>query len=242
MLIEAIAAAAVLLSSCDVTKAALGACGASCAAAPSTPGSFTLCETTTITKPGGASSSGPSAPKPQRLCSYYANNSIDVPTLTIIQAWVDVGSRLCIGDTVVEKPVVYKPVTEQLEDIFKASISNPRAWLVGPEDPEPYEEISFEVDAVPVSISGSLSGRSATIRFRPVGFSWSFSDGQSGQGRQIAHAFDAEGDMFARALVRYEVDYQVSGAWSQSVASWSLSSNQVRVRVVDPPRRALLVP
>lgn len=241
MLIEALAAA-VLMSSCDVTKAALGACGSSCASTPTTPGSFTLCETTTSTKPGNATAGGPASPKPQRLCSYYANNTIDVPTLTIIQAWVDVGSRLCIGDAVPEKPVVYKPVTEQLEDIFKASISNPRAWLVGPEDPEPFEDVSFEVEALPVSISGSLSGRPATIRFRPVGFSWSFSDGHSGQGRQISHAFDAEGDMSARALVRYEVDYQLGGAWSQSVASWSLSSNQVRVMVVDPPRRALLVP
>lgn len=241
MLIESLALA-ISMSSCDVTKAALGACGTSCTSVQTAPGSFALCETTTVTTPGTSSSTRPVEPKPQRLCSYYANNTIDVPTLTIIQAWVEVGSRLCIGDIASEKPVVYKPVTEQLEDIFRASISNPRAWLLGPEDPEPFEDVGFAVEATETSVTGSLSGRAATIRFRPVFFSWTFSDGGSGQGSSVRHAFEVEGRMSARAQVRFEVDYQLNGAWSQSVASWSLGSNQVVVNVVDPPRRALLVP
>ena len=241
MLIEALAAF-ILSSSCDVTKAALGACGASCSGIQAAPGSFSLCETTTTTRPGQSSSGAAPVPKPQRLCAYYANNTIDVPTLTIIQAWVDVGSRLCIGDEVLEKPIVYKPVSEQLEDIFRASVSSPRAWLVGPYDPEPFEEVSFDVDSAVATVSGSLSGKNATIRFRPVGFSWLFSDGSKVQGRNVTHAFQQEGEMSARALVQFEVDYQLNGAWAQAVASWSLSSNQVLVKVVDPPRRTLLIP
>ena len=241
MLVEALAAF-ILSSSCDVTKAALGACGASCSGIQAAPGSFSLCETTTTTRPGQSCSGATPVPKPQRLCTYYANNTIDVPTLTIIQAWVEVGSRLCIGDKVPEKPIVYRPVSEQLEDIFRASVSSPRAWLVGPENPEPLEAVSFEVESAVATVAGSLSGKTASIRFRPVGFSWSFSDGANGQGRKVTHAFEQEGEVFAKAQVRYEVYYQLNGIWSQSVASWSLSSNKVSLTVVDPPRRTLLIP
>jgi len=241
MLIEGLAVI-ILSASCDVTKAALGACGASCSSIQTAPGSFALCETTTTTRNNPSPLTMPSAPRPQRLCSFYANNTIDVPTLTIIQAWVEVGSRLCMGDKVPEKPIVYRPVSEQLEDIFRASVSSPRAWLVGPENPEPLEAVSFEVESAVATVAGSLSGKTASIRFRPVGFSWSFSDGANGQGRKVTHAFEQEGEVFARAQVRYEVDYQLNGIWSQSVATWSLSSNKVSLKVVDPPRRTLLIP
>lgn len=241
MLIETLMAA-LLASSCDVTRAALGVCGSSCTNVTTTPGSFALCQTTTTTTTGSSGKSNPAKPAPQKLCSYYANNTIEVPTLTIIKAWVDVGSRLCIGDKVAEKIVVYKPLSQQLEDVFRASIAAPRAWLVGPGDPEPYEEVVFEVDSAALSVRGSLSGKEATIRFRPVGVSWSFSDGETKSGKSVSHAFGLEGSMSARARVQYEVDYQLGGSWTISAAAWPLSSNEVFVKVVDPPRRALLVP
>ena len=96
------------VTSCDVSRAALGACEIDCTSAAA--GSFTVCASQgqssvgqVPTSSGGSSSK--SKPKPQRSCQYYVNGTIDVPTIGIITAWVDVGSRLCIGDPV---PATYE--------------------------------------------------------------------------------------------------------------------------------------
>jgi hypothetical protein len=224
-----------ILTGCDVTAAAMGACGP-CGSAE-VPGSYTICETKTVVTPG--SSSTPT-PKPMRLCEYYTNGTIDVPTLTTITAWVEVGSRYCIGDTIPE-PVSYPPLETQLKDSFTAYLSAPVAWRAGTGKPEPFEHVQFFVESSAVTVQGSLSGSPAKIRFRPVAHRWSFSDGDNLSGESVAKSFAAEGPGWGRASVRYEVDYQVS-SWVLAASSWELSSNRVDLIVFDPPRKTLLVP
>lgn len=236
MLVEFLAGA-ILASSCDATKAALGGCGSGCSGS-STAGSFSLCESKTQKK----STTTVAKPKPQRLCTYYVNGTIDVPTLTIISAWVDVGSRPCIGDPIPEPQPVVKTVREELEDIFSARLSNPKAWLNSRSKPEIFESVGFAVESFDVTVGGSLFGDPATIRFRPVGFSWSFSDGSKAYGESVSKVFSEVGKAWGKVSVRYEVDYRKSGAWTMEAASWSLTSNTVYLEVFDPPRKTLLVP
>jgi hypothetical protein len=177
-----------------------------------------------------------------RWCSYYANGTIDIPTLSVITAWVEVGSRLCIGDPIPEPKPVYRSLTEQLSDIFSAKISSPVAWRTGPDLPEPFEMVSFFVESSTKTVDGSLFGEPAKIRFRPVGFDWSFSDGKKLSGASVAKGFEEEGNAFGYAEVEYEVDYQLDGSWKYRAAAWSLTSNRVSLKIFDPPRKTLLVP
>lgn len=232
-----ILAFAIFTASCDVTKAALGGCGTPCPGA-SSAGSFSICESKSQKK----SSSTTPKPNPQRLCQYYVNGTIDIPTLTIISAWVDVGSRLCIGDPIPEPAPVVKTVREELEDVFSARLANPKAWLNSKVRPEPLEPVGFEVESFQVTVNGSLFGDPATIRFRPVSFSWSFSDGTKASGASVVKTFTKEGKAWGKVSVRYEVDYRKTGAWTMDAASWSLTSNTVNLEVFDPPRKTLLVP
>lgn len=236
MLVEFLAGT-ILATSCDVTKAALGGCGSSCNSS-SVAGSFTICES----KSQKRSTTSVAKPKPQRLCNYYVNGTIDVPTMTIISAWIDVGSRLCIGDPIPEPQPVVKTVREELEDIFSAKLQAPKAWLTSDSKPEVFESVGFAVEGFDVSVAGSLFGDPATIRFRPVGFSWSFYDGSKAYGETVTRAFTQTGRAWAKASVRYEVDYRKSGGWTMNAASWSLTSNTVYFAVFDPPRKTLLVP
>lgn len=236
MLIEFLAGA-ILASSCDVTKAALGGCGSGCSGT-SSAGSFSLCESKSQKK----SSSSVSKPNPQRLCTYYVNGTIDVPTLTIISAWVDVGSRLCIGDPIPEPAPVVRTMREELEDVFSARLANPKAWLNSRSKPEVFEPVGFAVEGFDVSVAGSLFGDPATIRFRPVGFTWSFSDGSKAYGDTVSKSFSDVGKAWGKVSVRYEVDYRKSGGWTMDAASWSLTSNTVHLEIIDPPRKTLLVP
>ena len=229
---------AILTSSCDVTKAALGGCGTSCSQLQPVPGSFSICGTQTT--PGSSTVGSTPRPKPMRWCSYYANGTIDIPTLTVITSWVEVGSRLCIGDPVPE-PIVYKSIGEQLNDIFTAQLAAPVAWRTGVDVPEPFEMVSFFVDSKTTMVPGSLFGRAATIRFTPVSVNWVFSDGQRISGGAVAKGFEEPGQVWGYANVSFQVDYRYDQGW-QSGASWSLQSNRVSLKVVDPPRRALLVP
>lgn len=252
MLVELLFAG-LLTASCDVSKAAVGNCGSGCNTA-SAPGKFSICETKSSKKTTAKTKAKPKTPaktttavagapaKPQRLCSYYANGSIDNPTITVITAYVDVGSRLCIGDEVPEPKPVYKSVTEQLEEIFSAQISTPRAWFEGSAKPEPFQEVRFLTESAPKTFDGSLFGEPATIRFRPVTFAWSFSDGAGGSGAAVTKSFDSEGAHTAVAQVRYEVDYLQGGSWKLAAASFTLGSNTVSLLVVDPPRSTVLVP
>jgi hypothetical protein len=229
-------AVAIFTSSCDVTKAALGGCGAPCPGG-SSAGSFTICESKSQKK----SSTTAPKPNPQRLCKYYVNGTIDVPTLTIISAWVDVGSRLCIGDPIPEPAPVVKTVREELEDAFSARLANPKAWLTSRARPEPQEPVGFEVESFQVTVNGSLFGDPATIRFRPVSYSWTFSDGSKSSGDSVTKIFAQPGQAWGKASVRYEVDYRKTGAWTLDAASWSLTSNTVNLEIFDPPRKTLLV-
>jgi hypothetical protein len=223
-------------SGCDVTLAALGICSSQCEESEVPNGSFSLCaskeEKSTTSKP---------ATKPMRECRYYVNGTIDVPTQTIITAWVEVGSRLCIGDEPVEPKIVYKTVTEQLDDIFSARAKPPVAFTDSRTKPEPFEPIRLWVDVENQQHNGSLFGEPAQIRFRAEATRWEFSEGSDGYGRAVTIGFSTQGNHWAQASVRFSVDYETGGKWTFDAAEFWLSSNRINFYVYDPPRRTLLV-
>lgn len=235
MLIETALILGALRSACDVTLAAMGICGSQCDESEIPNGSFSLCASKEEKK-----TTATPVTKPMRECKYYVNGTIDIPTQTIITAWVEVGSRLCIGDDPPKK-VVFKTVTEQLDDIFSAKAQAPQAMREGEGSVEPFQAIRFRVESETQQHSGSLFGEPAKIRFRPVSHRWDFSDGDDGYGTSITKAFGSEGAHYAKARVKFEVDYQTGGDWTYSAAEFWLSSNAVWVRVTDPPRKTLLV-
>jgi hypothetical protein len=245
MLIE-IAMLLMVTTSCDVSKAALGLCQIDCSITGA--GSFTVCANQGQSNQTGGSSNGSSpakaTPKPQRLCKYYVNGTIDVPTIGTITAWVDVGSRPCIGDSIPEPKVTSSPksIQSQLEEQFTAVSKTPFAWWEPGSDLEIEEPAIFHVQANSTIEAGELLGQTAQIRFRPVSYSWIFSDGISSSGVKYSRIFLEIGNYRATARVDYEVDYRFdTGPWIQNAASWSLSSNELFVVVIDPPRRTLLV-
>lgn len=234
MLIELI-----ILASCNATGAALGGCNQSC---PSQAGaSYTICaieQKPIASKPGASTPK----PKPKRLCSYYVNGTIDIPTVGTITAWVDVGSRLCIGDPVPE-PVVPKPKTvyEEVSDAFTAYATRPFAYLSPGTEVEIGEPVNFGVNPGGGTHTGDLLGRQAEIRFWPTAVNWQFSDGQQIQGRNITTSFADPQLIRASASVDYRIDYRYPGSeWVNGAASASLGSNQLTLSVIDPPRRTLL--
>lgn len=228
--------AGLVRSSCDVTLAALGICSSQCDSAALATGEFSLCAKKQETKTSAASS-----PAPMRECKYYVNGTIDVPTQTVITAWVEVGSRLCIGDKPVESKPAYRSVTEQLDDIFSAKAQPPVAYRESSENPEPFEAVHFYAESSDQRQTGSLFGEPAQIRFRPVGYRWEYSDGATGFGRSNTRSFDGEGNHSAQVFVRFEVDYETGGVWHHNAAQFTLGSNLLSIRIVDPPRRTLLV-
>jgi hypothetical protein len=230
-----------LAASCDVTSAALGNCGCDQAIA----GQFTLCasDQTQSQLPGSSSVSTPQ-PKPLRLCSYYANGTIDIPTISVITTWVEVGSRLCIGDELGESfsstPV--RTVQDDLQDSITAVSDRPIAWW------EPGDEVEFEDPAVfrmnraNLNFSGELLGQSAQIRFVPSSARWQFSDGEAGSGFSFTRSFPDIGSYWAQGYVEYQVDYRIGGGgWVLSAANWELAANRLQVPVIEYPRRTLLV-
>ena len=228
---------AILAASCNATGAALGICESECPTA--TGAGYTICS---IQQETESSVSNPSTPKPQRLCSYYVNGTIDVPTLSIITAWIDVGSRLCIGDP---PPVEYAPVVrtieEQVMDVFTAYAAAPFAYFSPNREIEITEPVSFGVNLGGGTHGGSLFGSPAEIRFVPSGVGWTFSDGQSGSGSSLVVAFSDPATVTAYANVQYRIDYRLPSAnWVLGAASASLNSNTLSLQVIDPPRRSLL--
>lgn len=230
-----------LVASCDVTSAALGNCGCDQAIA----GQFTLCASNqTQSQLPGSSSGATSKPKPLRLCSYYANGTIDVPTITVITAWVEIGSRLCIGDEQPEK-IVYTPartVQDDLNDSVTAVSDRPMAWW------EPGDEVEFEDPAIfkisrtNLNFSADLLGQLAQIRFVPTSARWQFSDGGVGEGFSFTRSFPDIGNYWAQGYVQYRVDYRIGNAsWVLAATTWELAANQLQVLVVEYPRRTLLV-
>lgn len=221
---------------CDATLAALGICSSQCDDAEVPNGSFSLC----ATKEEKSTSAKPQE-KPMRECKYYVNGTIDVPTQTIITAWVEVGSRPCIGDKPVEPKVVYKTITEQLDDIFSARAQAPTAYTDARPRPEPFEPIRLWVEVETQQQTGSLFGEPAKIRFRPEATRWDFSEGSDGYGQSVTIGFSREGENWAQAKVRFSVDYETGGKWTYNAADFWLSSNRIDFLVFDPPRRTLLV-
>jgi hypothetical protein len=228
---------AILLSSCSTTGAALGICSNECPTAQGA--SYTICaERNTETR----SESKVSTPKPQRLCSYYVNGTIDEPTASVITAWVAVGSRLCIGDA---PPAEYVPVVktaaEQVREAFTAYATRPFAYLDPSVEAEIAEPVSFGVHVGGGIHRGALFGSAAEIRFVSTGVIWKFSDGQSAAGQSVVVSFEEPQFLSAIATVSYRIDYRYLGStWVLGASSASLDSNTVSLEVIDPPRRSLL--
>lgn len=228
---------AILLSSCSATGASLGVCSTEC---PRAQGAgYTICaERETKT----SSSTKTKAPKPQRLCSYYVNGTIDEPTASVITAWVEVGSRACIGDP---PPVEYVPVVktaaEQVREVFSAYATRPFAYLSPSGQVEITEPVNFGVNVGGGTHGGELFGTAAEIRFIATSVTWSFSDGQVISGRYVTAAFKDPQNITARATVNYRIDYRYLGStWVVGASSASLDSNSLSLEVIDPPRRSLL--
>ncbi|MDG2496573.1 MAG: hypothetical protein P8M68_00090 [Aquiluna sp.] len=185
-------------------------------------------------------------PKPMRLCRYYVNNSIDVPTAGIISAWVPVGSRECIGDEPPEQTAPTQPKTTVVKtsvaETLTAFANRPVAsWSPGSEI-QIFQSGFFSVAVNNRTASGQLFEEPAQIRFTASSIEWQFSDGVSRPGASVARSFDRVGEYSAIAIVTYRVDYQVAGeSWVIGATSISLQSNQLKIEVVEPPRRSLLV-
>jgi len=184
----------------------------------------------------------PKIPKPKRLCSYYVNGTIDTPTASVITAWVEVGSRLCIGDPVPQPatPIV-RTVAEEATDAFTAYATAPFAYFSPNRQIEISEPVGFGVNVGGGSHGGTLFGSPAEIRFIATGVSWRFSDGQTASGRYASVSFSEPQILSAYAIVSYRIDYRYPNAsWVTGAAYASLDSNRVSLEVIDPPRRSLL--
>ena len=184
----------------------------------------------------------PKIPKPKRLCSYYVNGTIDIPTASVINAWVEVGSRPCIGDPIPKPPApVVRTVGEQATDAFTAYATAPFAYFSPNRQIEVAEPVGFGVNVGGGSHGGTLFGSPAEIRFVATGVSWRFSDGQSAAGRFVSVSFLEPQVLSAYAVVEYRIDYRYpNAAWVTGAAFASLESNRISLQVIDPPRRSLL--
>lgn len=130
----------------------------------------------------------------------------------------------------------------ELRDRFTALAKRPEAsWSPGSEV-EIEDEVEFRVHADTEIVSGTLLGRPAQIRFRPVFARWEVSDGQSLSGFSRSLVFSNPGSHWAKAFALYEVDYKYSSSnWVFKAASWELESNKLTIAVIERERRTLLV-
>jgi hypothetical protein len=181
-----------------------------------------------------------------RECRYFANGTIDSPTMTVITAWVPVGSRLCIGDVIAEPSDTsgswQKRQETELREKLTAFASRPVAWWSPGGELEFLDPLQFRVQADTELVEGLLLGKLAQIRFRPVSARWELSDGHTLYGFSNSHTFENSGIFSAVANVRYEVDYKYQAAnWVYSAASWELPSNKLIISVIERQRRTLLV-
>lgn len=225
----------IFMASCDLVAAALGVCG--CSASVGEELEYQLCAVKKIE----SSQSTVSIEKPKRLCRYYTNGTIDIPTLTVIETYIEIGQRLCIGDEV-PKAQANSTNSSELESQFRAKSSRPTAsW-------EPGGELEIEVTARFIAqyqtrvVDGELFGQSASIRFRPESFRWTFSDGTRLSGAQVEKSFLTVGEQRAFAHVRLAVDYKLAGEpWVLDAYSGEVSSDELWISVIEIPRRTLLV-
>lgn len=224
-------------TSCSVTGVALGGCQPACPAEGD--GSFTICE---VLQDIGIEHSTYVTPQPLRLCSYYVNGTIDIPTSTQITAWVEIGSRLCIGDVIEPLPDP-KPRTlvSEFLDVFTAYAVRPFAF-VAPDGEVQIEEVArFTVLPGGGTHQGKLFENDVEVRFRPHIYSWSFSNGAVASGASVSRSFSRPDQIQAFATVEYIVDYRrVGGSWVIAAAKLSIRSNELGLSVIDPPRRTLL--
>ena len=230
---------ALLIASCSGSSQA--SCNPECSTARGT--SYTICA-----ERGGSSSSTkpkvsqPKVPKPKKLCSYYVNGTIDIPTESVITAWVEVGSRLCIGDSVPPAAIpVVRTVADEATDAFTAYAIPPFAYFSPNRQIEITEPVGFGVNVGGGSHGGTLFGSPAEIRFVATGVSWRFSDGQRASGRYATLSFSEPQLLSAFAVVNYRIDYRYpNSSWVTGAAFASLDSNRISLEVIDPPRRSLL--
>jgi len=230
-----------LAASCSIEAAALGVCECS---QEQTDGSFEVCATERITDREEVVGESPatSQPKPLRLCSWYANGTIDSPTLSVITAWVPIGSRLCIGDEVPDATKQVVSIDDEVSDVFGATSRRPFAYWSPGGEVEVGVPASFFVELAAGEFAGNLLGRSANIRFEPIAARWQFSDGETRSGFSVDRIFDSPGSLSAVAKVRVRASYRFDGgSWQQSDAEIWLSSNELAISVVEIPRRTLLV-
>jgi hypothetical protein len=104
------------------------------------------------------------------------------------------------------------------------------------------DEVEFQVQAETELIGGTLLGKSAQIRFRPISARWEISGGISLSGFSRGYAFSNPGNHWAKAHVFYEVDYRYSSSnWVVKAATWELESNKLSIAVIERERRTLLV-
>lgn len=220
------------MASCDLIAAGLGVCG--CASSTTSEIEYQLCAEQRIEVEKGAPQD-----RPRKWCKYYSNGTIDVPTPIFIEAYVYVGSRLCIGD---QPATPARSLEDDLRDQLQARSGKPIAsWEPGGEL-EIDEPAFFSVDFGTRTVSGELLGRSATIRFVAVSHRWVFSDGDRGSGARVEKIFLEPENQSAQAFVRVRVDYQVSsGNWVIGALEAELASNRLDLKVIERPRRTLLV-
>lgn len=225
----------IFMASCDLVAAALGVCG--CSGSVGDQLEYQLCAAREIE----SKQSSVQVEKPKRFCRYYSNGTIDIPTQTVIETYVEVDQRLCIGDRVPQVKS-QSTATSELEEHFKAQSGRPFAYW------EPGGEIEVEVNAIFTAeystkvVDGELLGQSALIRFRPESFRWTFSDGERLPGRIVEKGFLLKGQHSAVAHVQLVVDYKLAGEdWVLGAFAGEISSNQLSIGVIEIPRRTLLV-
>lgn len=219
--------------SCDLIAASLGACG--CASSVDSEVEYRICAEQRLSVEQVAPKD-----KPRKWCKYYSNGTIDVPTPLFIEAYVYVGSRLCIGD----KPAnnTSRSIDDELRDQLAARSGFAIAsWLPGGEL-EIDETAQFEVVFANKVVAAELLGREATIRFTATRFRWVFSDGERAFSAFHQKAFENAENQTAQAFVGIRVDYRFSGQpWVVGVLEAEIPSNLLLLNVVEKPRRTLLV-
>lgn len=221
-----------LMASCDLIAAGLGVCG--CASSATSELDYQLCAVQKVESEQNAAQD-----RPRRWCKYYSNGTIDVPTPIFIEAYVYVGSRLCIGDQPATPRI---SLEDELNDQFRArSGAAVATWSPGGEL-EIDEVATFRVTFSEKTVSGSLLGRSASIRFTAVSHRWVFSDGDRATGSVVEKSFLEPQNQFAQGYVRVRVDYRYSGgAWVIGAMEGEIASNRLELRVIERPRKTLLV-
>lgn len=228
----------IFMASCDLVAASLGVCG--CGGTVGTELQYQICAEEKINQ--RANQQAPAAPKPTRVCRFYTNGTIDVPTLTVIEIEIEVGERLCIGDEIPITEAKPRSIESELQEVLTARSGIPFASFSPGGEVEIEIPVEFKVEYQGKSVTGQLLGREASIRFTPISYRWQFSDGQSDSGSLVEKHFLDPGEINARAFVRILVDYRFDGQeWVDGAFSGEVASNELKIRVIEIPRRTLLV-